>query len=107
MTPSDDVPTVASDDEAPTPIMLSEQQAPRDATYWARHGTGLKVSNVPAGAVNLNVNGRSVVGPLQGFGKMWQKIYAVRISGGNVTPVDVIAEWKRNFASFWPSDAHF
>ncbi|MGZ3584522.1 MAG: hypothetical protein ACXWP6_18240 [Ktedonobacterales bacterium] len=107
MTPSDDVPTVASDDEAPTPIVLSEQQAPRDAAHWAQHGTGLKVSNVPPGAVNLNVNGRSVVGPLQGFGKMWQKIYAVRISGGNVTPGEVIAEWKRNFASFWPSDAHF
>ena len=89
------------------PAAQVEQRVPRDTAYWAQHGTGLKVSNVPPGAVNLNVNGRNVVGPLQGFGKMWQKRYAVRLSGSNVTPAGVIAEWKRNFASFWPSDAHF
>jgi hypothetical protein len=102
-----DVSNTANGGEASISMPQSEQQAPRDATYWAQHGTGLKVSNVPPGAVNLNVNGRSVVGPLQGFGKMWQKTYAVRISGGNITPGEVIAEWKRNFDSFWPSDAHF
>lgn len=107
MTPSEDMPGTQNDGEDSAPSPHSEQYAPRDAAHWAQRGTGLKVSNVPPGAVNLNVNGRSVVGPLQGFGKMWQKIYAVRISKGHVTPEQVIAEWKRNFASFWPSDAHF
>lgn len=107
MTSPEDALATPNNEEPNTPAPESKQHTPRDAAYWAQGGTGLRVSNVPPGAVNLNVNGRSVVGPLQGFGKMWQKVYAVRISGGNITPVDVIAEWKRNFASFWPSDAHF
>lgn len=107
MTSPDDVSAAASDGEVLGSIMPSEQRVPRDAIYWARQGTAMRVSNVPPGAVNLNVNGRSVVGPLQGFGKMWQKIYTVRLRGSTVTPAEVIAEWKRNFASFWPADAHF
>ena len=44
---------------------------PRDAAYWAKNVTTLKLGEVPAEAVNLNVTGRRVVGPVQGFGKMW------------------------------------
>ena len=46
---------------------------PRDAAYWAKDVTTLQVGDVPAEAINLNVTGRRVVGPVQGFGKMWQK----------------------------------
>lgn len=107
MTSPEDMLGAQNDGEESAQSPYGEDYAPRDAAHWAQRGTGLKVSNVPPGAVNLNVNGRNVVGPLQGFGKMWQKVYSVRISGGNVTPERVIAEWKGNFASFWPSDAHF
>ena len=34
---------------------------PRDAAYWAKNVTTLKLGQVPAGAVNLNVTGRRVV----------------------------------------------
>ena len=47
----------------------------RDAVYWAQHVSTLKVTRVPTGALDLNVEGRRVVGPLQGFGQMWQKFY--------------------------------
>ena len=55
--------------------------APRDAAAWAPRGTDLKVTYIPEGAVNLNVDGRRVAGPLQGFGPLWQKTYRMRLEG--------------------------
>ena len=52
--------------------------------------------------MNLNVDGRRVVGPLQGFGKMWQRTYRVRLEGAAATPVGVVEAWKENFGGFWP-----
>jgi hypothetical protein len=89
---------------------LSDQpteRQPRDATYWAQRVATLKVSNTPEGAINLNVDGRRAVGPLQGFGQMWQKTYRVRLSGASVTPAEVIKTWKENFPQFWPPGNRF
>ncbi len=61
---------------------------PRDAANWAQRGTDLRVSDAPENAINLNVDGRRVVSPLQGFGKMWQKTYRIRLEGASVTPAD-------------------
>ena len=80
---------------------------PRDAEYWADPVTKLKLGESPAGAVGINVEGKQVVGPLQGFGKMWQKAYWVRLSGATVSPVEVIREWKENFQKFWPKGNRF
>ncbi len=77
-----------------------------DATNWATPSAALRVGEMPAGAVNLNVAGRRLVGPVQGFGQLWQKTYRVRLGGG-VTPTDVIREWKANYASYWPSGNRF
>src|SRR5512147_53353 len=65
----------------------------RDAEHWSQVSK-LSVSNVPVGAVNLNVDGRNVVGPLQGFGRLWQKTYQTRLSGASVTSVEVVRVWK-------------
>lgn len=81
------------------------RQVPRDAAHWARYVEALKVSNPPDGVVNLNVEGRRVVGPLQGFGKMWQKTYTARLEG--VSPSRVIEVWKENFPKFWPKGGRF
>jgi hypothetical protein len=75
---------------------------PRDAAYWARYAETLKVAGVADGATNINVEGRRAVGPLQGFGKMWQKTYRVSLAGADVTPVEVIKTWKENYKDFWP-----
>ncbi|MDX1447418.1 MAG: hypothetical protein R3246_00010 [Acidimicrobiia bacterium] len=53
----------------------------------------------------LNLSGRRLTGPQQGFGPMWQKTYRTRIPG--VAPEHVIAEWKANFGQFWPSISRF
>ncbi len=82
-------------------------QQPRDAAYWARQSANLRVSEAPVGAINLNVDGRTVAGPLQGFGKMWRKTYSAQLTGCDVTPQEVIATWKAHFPEFWPKGNRF
>ena len=87
--------------------MATEDKQARDAAYWAEPVSKLSVSDVPAGATAINVDGRQVVGPLQGFGQMWQKTYRVRLSGSPVEPTEVVKTWKENFPSYWPEKATF
>ncbi len=90
----------------------SERSATTDATRsrdanWARPVDRLVLGEVPAEAMNLNVTGRRLSGPLQGFGQLWQKTYRIRLDGAEATPQEVIAVWKREFATFWPKGARF
>ena len=78
----------------------------RDAKNWAKEGKNLQVGDVPSGAINLNVQGRSVHSPIQGFGKMWQKTYRIAL-GDAADPRGVIATWKQNFQKFWPAKNFF
>jgi Domain of unknown function (DUF1990) len=80
---------------------------PRDAANWAGHVDTLKVAEVPAGAVNINVEGRRVVGPLQGFGALWQKTYQVRLRREGLTPAEIIRAWKQHFPEFQPPQNRF
>jgi len=91
--------------------MGSETGAPAkghdDAANWASPDRTLRVGEMPAGAVNRNVAGRRLVGPVQGFGQLWQKTYRVRLEGGGLAPADVITEWKANYATYWPKGNRF
>ena len=78
----------------------------RDAEHWSQVSR-LSVSNVPVGAINLNVDGRNVVGPLQGFGQLWQKTYQARLSGTSVTPTEVVRIWKERLPEFQPPQNRF
>lgn len=90
-----------------TPSPLPEGKQPRDAAHWAKHVAALKVSDVPAGAVNLNVEGRRLNGALQGFGALWQKTYRIRLVGADVKPAEVIQVWKERFPEFHPPESRF
>ncbi len=90
-----------------TPSNEDQAAQPRDAAYWAKQGSTFKVSRVPTGALNLNVEGRAALSPLQGFGQMWQKTYRVRLEGASVKPTEVIKAWKENFPRFWPKGNRF
>ena len=90
-----------------TPSDNHEPGKPRDQEYWAASVSKLKTGRTPAEAMNINVEGRQVVGPLQGFGQMWQKTYTVRLSGASVSPKELIETWKDNFSSFWPKGNRF
>ena len=79
----------------------------REEANWAQSVSRLRVSDVPSDAINLNVEGRQVVGPLQGFGKMWQKTYSVRLTGASAAPPELIKTWKENFPKFWPKGNRF
>lgn len=85
---------------------VDHPKAHDDSASWAAPSAALRVGEVPAGAMNLNVAGRRLVGPIQGFGQLWQKTYRVRMSS-TVTPAEVIREWKANYASFWPAGNRF
>lgn len=90
---------------SPTP---ADNQQPRNATSWAQQNTHtLKIENVPSGALNLNVDGRKITSPLQGFGQMWQKTYRVSLKGAAVEPTTAISVWKEHFAEFWPANSRF
>jgi hypothetical protein len=79
---------------------------PRDAENWADPTDVFHVGDVAEGAVTGNVEGRQPMGPLQGFGQLWQKSYEVRIPGP--TPETVISTWKENFDEFWyPSNKFY
>lgn len=73
-----------------TPSTPSGEGQARNAAYWAQTVSRLTVTGVPSGALNLNVEGRQLVGALQGFGQMWQKTYRVRLKGVKLTPAEVI-----------------
>lgn len=91
--------------EAPTAGTPGAQ--PRDAGNWAQRGTDLHVSETPEHAINLNVEGRRVVSPLQGFGPLWQKTYQVRLSGDVVSPVELVCFWKEHFGELQPKQNRF
>jgi hypothetical protein len=65
-----------------------------DAAYWARYVETLKV---PEGLLSPNVEGHRPVGPLQGFGKMWQKTFQVHLQGASASPVEVVEIWRERF----------
>ena len=88
-------------------LTVQQQTESRDADHWAQPVARFEASDVPRGAVNLNVDGRQIVGPLQGFGQLWQKTYRVRLPGVSLSPAQVMNIWKAEFPTFQPSSSHF
>ena len=84
-----------------------EEQARHDDANWAGPITSLRVSRVPTGSLNLNVEGRQVVGPLQGFGQLWQKTFRLRLADSKLTHIEVMEIWKTNFPRFQPAQNRF
>jgi hypothetical protein len=78
----------------------------RDSAYWAPSAR-LDTSSAPAEAINLNVTGRRVTSPLQGFGQLWQKRYQLTLPAPAPSPSELIAAWKSEFPDFWPAGNRF
>jgi len=79
---------------------------PRDAGAWAKPmGRIDRDTAEEIGASGLA--GRRLTGPLQGFGKMWQKTYRVKLEGSTLEPSHIIREWKAEYGSFWPRRTRF
>jgi hypothetical protein len=78
---------------------------PRNAASWAKKVDRLEV-NPREGVRGTNVAGRRLTGPVQGFGKMWQKSYRMK-AGSGIEPEQAISTWKENFPEFWPKGNRF
>ncbi|HEY9245130.1 MAG TPA: hypothetical protein VIP48_24275 [Streptosporangiaceae bacterium] len=78
---------------------------PKDFGRWAAKVDRLAVQQRD-GVRGTNVAGRRLTGPVQGFGKMWQKTYRLALPG-DITPQQVIATWKAHFPEFWPAGNRF
>jgi len=81
------------------------QEPPRNADSWARKVDRLEV-NPREGVRGTNVAGRRLTGPVQGFGKMWQKSYRMK-AGSQIGPEQAITTWKEHFPEFWPKGNRF
>ncbi|HEV2257902.1 MAG TPA: hypothetical protein VGS06_32605 [Streptosporangiaceae bacterium] len=90
---------------AATPVPHTTGGAPRDAASWARKVERLEV-NPRDGVRGTNVAGRRLTGPVQGFGKMWQKSYRMK-AGQGIAPEQAIGTWKEHFPEFWPKGNRF
>lgn len=84
---------------------MAEPRLPRNAGSWASRVERLTVGR-REGMRGTNVAGRRVAGPVQGFGKMWQKTYSVDV-GDAASPREAIATWKAHFPEFWPGESRF
>lgn len=93
----------------PDPVLSPPATAtvPARPNSWAPPITRLRVGSISAEAVNRNVEGRRLSGPVQGFGPLWQKTYRVRLDGATISPQQLVARWKAEFASFWPQTGRF
>ena len=73
---------------------------------WAPPVHRLARPDAPDDAININVGGRRVAGPVQGFGRLWKKTYRVSV-GATPEPAEVVATWRRDFGTFWPPGNRF
>lgn len=53
------------------------------------------------------LDGKRVSGPVQGFGKLWQKTFRVRMDGVEVSPAEVVTRWRERYGEFWPRNTRF
>lgn len=85
-------------DETTTPASPPE----RTEGQWAPTVSQLHIKGDGAGGDVGAVEGRALNGPMQGFGKLWQKTYRVSLGTAEVSPQQVIETWKVKFGDFWP-----
>src|SRR5580658_10503566 len=91
--------------QAAPPRDAAQGAVPRDSASWARKVDRLEVDH-RSGVRGTNVAGRRLTGPVQGFGKMWQKTYRMD-AGSQITPEQAIATWREHFPEFWPKGNRF
>jgi anti-anti-sigma factor len=83
------------------------QNAPFDLPFWAKLVSRLSVPEMPPEAINRNMKGLRVVGPLNGFGQLWQKTYRLTIDQPGLTPQKVVKALKQNLPAFQPAYNRF
>ena len=85
---------------SPGPLSTNNQTLPLSG--WAKSVDRLSLSAIPAGAMNINVHGRPTSSPVNGFGRLWEKRYRLRLHDTDLEPRQIISLWRSEFAAFWP-----
>jgi anti-anti-sigma factor len=67
---------------------------------WSPKMDRLRVTERPEGAFLKNMDGRKIVGQLQGFGTMWEKTYWLNIKEPGIKKEDVILAMQEHFVEF-------
>jgi hypothetical protein len=78
---------------------------PRDADNWAANVDRLRVSD-RSSKHGYSVDGRRVAGPMNGFGRLWQRTYSAFV-GPAVSPEQLVADWRLHFGEYWPPMGRF
>ena len=89
------------------PLAEIELNLSFDTTFWAEPVDRLSVPELPPPAINRNVQGRRVVGPVDGFGQLWQKTYRLEIDKPDLSPQKIIKILKQNLPAFQPAYNRF
>lgn len=74
---------------------------------WARSVERLSAGLIPDEAMDINVSGRELAGPVRGFGQLRDKRYRLRIEGKAPEPREIVKLWKAEFPDFWPGGNRF
>jgi anti-anti-sigma factor len=69
-------------------------------TGWSPKVEWLRVTEKPEDAFVKNMDGRRVIGQLQGFGPMWEKTYWLNIKKPGIKKEDVIIAMQEHFVEF-------
>lgn len=69
---------------------------------WAGNIEHITIGDVPAEAMNVNVNSRKLTSPVNGFGRLWKKKYRFQIKNADMEPQKIITLWRNEFPDFWP-----
>jgi anti-anti-sigma factor len=67
---------------------------------WATTVSKLRVTEKPEGALAKNMDGRRVIGQLQGFGPMWEKTYWIEIKKPGIKKQDIMLAMREHFIEF-------
>lgn len=63
--------------------------------------------SLPPESLDINVKGRDLAPPEEGFGQLWSKRFRVALAGADVTPIEVVRVWRERFSEFWPESSRF
>jgi hypothetical protein len=83
------------------------ERVTRREDAWAPPVKHMSVTDAPAEAMNLNVDGRQPASPLQGFGRMWQKTFQINLTGVELSVEETMRIWRENFSKFQPPENRF
>jgi anti-anti-sigma factor len=109
--------TVVEDIDRDLPLLGSEGLAAlknvlrpaegQDAAGWALLEGTLDSSGMPPKAINRNVHGRRPVGPLAGFGPLWEKTYTLPIGQSALKLSEINQIMRDRLPEFQPPQNRF